>query len=443
MRNKTGGATAPTRRAGLLPVILVVLVDLVGFGIVLPLLPFYAKDLGASAFQTGWLFSIYSIAQMFASPFWGRLSDRVGRRPVMLISTLGASAAYVTFAFSHTYALLFLSRLVAGLMGGNIAAAQAYVADVTKPEDRAKGMGLIGAAFGIGFAVGPAIAAILLQPFWGDWAAGFAPGVAATLKEDPYLFPGLFAAVMSCVSFLFVLLRLPESHHPGRVETPGASEAPVARAGSAAIWNVRFWKEFLAGGLGTKAILPMLWTGSWVLAFVQSSLYGAFPLFCQMRYGLTARGISSLYIVMGAVAVIVQGGAIRMLVKRFSESALFLAGAVCLVAAFMAMPWMGSFKGFAAMLALMTLGASLCGPTLSSLVSKEAGSGATGEALGRAQGMAGLGRAMGPSWGGWLYDRGPIFPFVITGVFAVQAVAMGVRLRSRQAASRKMKESRS
>ena len=207
MKSEAGGGS-PARRASLLPVILVVLVDLIGFGIVLPLLPFYAKDLGATAFQTGWLFSIYSIAQMVASPFWGKWSDRVGRRPVMLISTLGACAAYTTFAFSHTYGMLFFSRLMAGLMGGNIAAAQAYVSDVTAPAERAKGMGLIGAAFGIGFAVGPAIAAILLQPFWSGWAAHVVPAVADTLRNDPYLFPGLFAALMSGAQMIDERMRI-------------------------------------------------------------------------------------------------------------------------------------------------------------------------------------------------------------------------------------------
>lgn len=408
----TDGVKAPARRpARLLPVILVVLVDLIGFGIVLPLLPFYAKDLGATAFQTGWLFSIYSIAQMVASPLWGRWSDRVGRRPVMILSTLGASVAYLAFAFSHTYWLLFVSRLAAGLMGGNIAAAQAYVADVTTPENRAKGMGLIGAAFGIGFAVGPAIAAVLLQPVWG-----------AAAVERPYLLPGLFAAAMSALSFLFVCFRLPESHDPA-----AAGTQPPARSGAAALWSAEFWRTF-AGGAFRGSRLPMLWSASWMLAFAQSSLYGAFPLFCQMHYHLSARHISLLYIVMGAVAVLVQGGAIRPLVKYFSESSLFVCGAVCLSVSLLLMPWMGHFAAFAAMMALMTLGASLCGPTLSSLVSKEAGSGATGEALGRAQGMAGLGRAAGPAWGGWLFDRGPALPFVLTGFLSLQVIWVGLRI---------------
>jgi multidrug resistance protein len=390
---------------GIFPVILVVLVDLIGFGIVLPLLPYYAKTLGATAFETGFLFSIYSIAQMFASPIWGRWSDRVGRRPVMLISTLGASLAYLAFAFSHTYWLLFASRLLAGVMGGNIAAAQAYVADVTAPQNRAKGMGMIGAAFGIGFTLGPAIAALLLQ---------------VGLADRPYLFPGLFAAGMSILSFAFVLFRLPESKAPGTPVTP-------ARPGPA-IWQKAFWKGMIGLPGGMLAIIPMLLAASWLMAFAQSSLYGAFPLFCAARYGLTVRGTSGLYVLTGAVAILVQGGLIRVLVKRFTEASIFMVGSIFLATGLLMMPWMNQFVAFAGFLALMTLGASLCGPTLTSLLSQEAGAGQTGETLGRAQGMAGLGRAAGPAWGGWLYDQGATLPFVLTGIISIQAIFMGARL---------------
>lgn len=401
-------------RGRLAPVFLVVLIDLIGFGIVLPLMPFYASSLGASAFEIGWLFSIYSIAQIAASPLWGKWSDRVGRRPVMLISTFAASLAYLAFAFSHTFWLLFISRLAAGLAAGNIAAAQAYVADITGPKDRAKGMGVIGAAFGIGFAVGPALSVLLLQPFWGSWAG-----------DKPYLLPGLFAAAMSLLSFFYIGLKLPES-----LDRSGAAAgARTARSGSAALWSAQFWRELFGRGACRGSKLPVLWGASWALAFAQSSLYGAFPLFCRLRYGLEADGIGGLYVLMGAVAVLVQGGAIRVLVKYFSEKNIFAAGAACLALALLVMPLMGRLFYFGLMLAVMTLGASLCSPTLSSMISQEAPEGSAGEALGRAQGMAGLGRAVGPAWGGWLYGILPALPFVLTGAALLPAVGLGLRLR--------------
>src|SRR3989338_6879443 len=164
------------KKSALFTVFLVVLVDLMGFGIVLPLLPFYAEKFQASAVSVGLLYSIYSLAQLIFSPIWGAWSDRIGRRPVMLISTSGACLSYILFALSGSLGMLFLSRLVGGIMGGNISAAQAYVADVTDHEDRAKGMGLIGAAFGIGFMVGPAVASVLMH------------------SKEHYALPGFFAA---------------------------------------------------------------------------------------------------------------------------------------------------------------------------------------------------------------------------------------------------------
>src|SRR3989338_4433809 len=151
------------KKTGLFIIFLVVLIDLMGFGIVLPNLALYAAELHAPAYFAGMLYAIYSMAQLVFSPVCGFLSDKVGRRPVMIISTLGTVVAYILFAFSNTLLLLFLSRFFAGIMAGNISAAQAYVADVTTSENRAKGMGLIGAAFGIGFVIGPAIGAGLMS----------------------------------------------------------------------------------------------------------------------------------------------------------------------------------------------------------------------------------------------------------------------------------------
>ena len=150
----------------LFTVFLVVLIALIGFGIVLPLMPFYASEFGASPIMIGLLYSIYSVAQLIFSPIWGGWSDKIGRRPIMLLSTFGASVAYILFGLADTFTLLMLSRLLAGVMGGNISTAQAYIADVTDVKDRAQGMGLIGAAFGLGFVMGPALATGLIHPLF-------------------------------------------------------------------------------------------------------------------------------------------------------------------------------------------------------------------------------------------------------------------------------------
>jgi MFS transporter, DHA1 family, tetracycline resistance protein len=201
------------KKGSLATVFLVVLIDLIGFGLVLPLLPFYAREFAATPVVIGLLYSIYSVAQLFFSPIWGSWSDRIGRRPIMLLSTAGAVIAYIIFGLAGSLLVLFLSRLVAGVMGGNIAAAQAYVADVTTEKERARGMGLIGAAFGIGFVLGPALAVRTDSPGIPGVGGGgrlrrpgrvdgIAPVRPCPASSRPFL---------SFCSFLLVLFFLPET----------------------------------------------------------------------------------------------------------------------------------------------------------------------------------------------------------------------------------------
>jgi len=200
------------KKGSLATVFLVVLIDLIGFGLVLPLLPFYAREFAATPVVIGLLYSIYSVAQLLFSPIWGSLSDRLGRRPIMLLSTGGAVVAYIIFGLAGSLAVLFVSRLVAGVMGGNIATAQAYIADVTSDEDRAKGMGLIGAAFGIGFVLGPALASGLIHPGFQEWVGAMGlTGLAEWMEVRRFGLPGFFAAFLSLCSFLMVLFFLPET----------------------------------------------------------------------------------------------------------------------------------------------------------------------------------------------------------------------------------------
>src|SRR3989338_1185273 len=215
--------------SALLTVFLAVLIDLMGFGIILPLLPFYASVFGASAVQVGLLYSIYPFAQLIFSPIWGGLSDRIGRRPIMLLSTFGASIAYLIFGLAHTLWLLFLSRFLAGVMGGNISTAQAYVADVTTHEDRAKGMGLIGAAFGIGFVIGPALGALLIHPKFLEFFH--------ILRQNEFALPGIFAALMSFSSFILVLFKLPET-----VKVEANNGERIART---SIFGKTFWQSII------------------------------------------------------------------------------------------------------------------------------------------------------------------------------------------------------
>lgn len=380
---------------------MIVLVDLIGFGIVLPLLPFYGTRFGASPLAIGLLYSVYSFAQFIAAPLWGIWSDRVGRRPVMLLSMGAAVIAYLLFATAGSFGALFVSRLVAGVMGGNISAAQAYVADVTTEEERARGMGLIGAAFGIGFVLGPALAGVLMLerlPL---------PGLLAAHR---LALPGLTAAALSFSSFLLILFRLPEP----------AKKTLTARSDRREIFTRRFWSGPLA----------LFFAAAFLFSLGQSSLYGAFPLYCHSRIGMGPDGVGFLYVLMGVVTVIIQGGALRALVRRFGERRLFLAGAILLTAGLMMIGLTASARFLAAMLVMMTAGVSLSVPVLNSLVTKRAGGAGYGASLGAAQSLAALGRTVGPAWGGLLFGISAASPFWITAIVISATIWIGLRIQA-------------
>lgn len=388
-----------SNKAALTTVFLAVLIDLMGFGIVLPLLPFYASAFKASPVSVGLLYSIYSFAQLIFSPIWGAFSDRVGRRPIMLMSTLGASFAYVLFGLAHSFTLLFLSRLIAGIMGGNISTAQAYVADVTNPEERARGMGLVGAAFGIGFVMGPAIASAVIHPAFLN--------LLKIPAQNKYAVPGFVAACLSLMSFFLVLFKLPET-----VQSQGRDTQRILKS---SIFTKSFWQPMMARrSSGMRYLFPMLMGSVFLYSLAQSSLYSSFPLFCQARLKLSAEKVGMLYAYLGLIAIVVQGGLIQSLVKKFGEQRLFLLGSILMVTGFVLVPLAYSTKFLILFLGLLSLGGSFMGPTLNSLISKEADPSKVGRAMGTSQGMAALGRVVGPTWGGFLYSVSPGIPFFLT-----------------------------
>jgi len=412
------------KKDALATVFLVVLVDLMGFGIVLPLIPFYASEFGASAVAVGLLYSIYSFAQLVFSPIWGSFSDRIGRRPIMLMSTFGAFLAYCLFAVSNSLWVLFLSRLIAGVMGGNISTAQAYVADVTTHEERAKGMGLIGAAFGIGFVVGPALATLLIHPAFSRFfeSHGLA-GVADLIAQNKYALPGFFAAALSFLSFLLVIFKLPET-----VQKEKAADA--ARIVRPSIFSRNFWTSLMEeGGTSSKHLLPLFMICIFLLALGQSSLYSAFPLFCKMRLSLDPEQVGMQFAAMGLIAVFVQGGLIRPLEKRFGERRLFLVGSTLMVAGLALIPFAASPGVLTLFLSVLAAGASLNGPTLNSLISKQADPSRIGYTMGSSQGFSALGRVVGPAWGGLLFGFSFKWPFVITAMVVSFTIFVGLKLK--------------
>ena len=406
--------TQTNKNTALLTVFLAVLIDLLGFGIVLPLLPFYASTFNASPITIGLLYSIYSFAQMVFSPIWGGLSDRIGRRPIMLLSTLGAAIAYTIFGLAHSLLILFLSRLIAGIMGGNISTAQAYVADVTSLEDRAKGMGLIGAAFGIGFLLGPAIAAILIHPKFMS---------AFQISESyRYSIPGFFAAGMSLLSFLLVLFKLPESINLTNIDN-------VERVEKISIFSKSFWEYLFEERIShVKFLFPMLIGCMFLSSFGQSSLYSSLPLFCEELLTISAEKVGLLFAFMGLIGVLVQGGLLRILVKHCSEKKIFLVGTILMSSGLILISIAQNKNMLLGFLLFMALGWSLVIPTLTSLISKESDPAKIGMTMGISQGIASLGRVIGPTWGGFLYSLSHRLPFLATGLIISLAIWVGLKL---------------
>jgi multidrug resistance protein len=355
------------KRSPLVVIFTTVFIDLLGFGIVIPVLPFYAEGtrFNATPRTVGLLFASYSIMQLIFSPVLGRLSDKYGRRPVLLVSIIGTGIGFLILGFAKTLWMLFLGRILDGISGGNISTAQAYIADITTKEDRAKGMGLLGAAFGLGFIFGPAIGGILSR--WG--------------VEVPFL----FAAGLCFANALLLYFTLPETvtpDHPARVSAAGRSFAQL-------------WKSLKQPRLGFVITIYFLF----VVAF--SIMTTSFSLYTMFRFGYDAHQNGYLFAYVGLIAVIIQGVLIGKLVKRFGEMPLVIAGALFFALSLFAVPFVGPNTG--GLLALLigggifSLGNSLATPALNSLASKSVGPAEQGSVMGVIQSAASLARAVGPT----------------------------------------------
>lgn len=339
-----------------------VIADMIGSGIVFPLLPFIGTRFGATPIEVGALFGIFSLAQVIASPIWGRVSDHVGRKPIMLLCTFGSTASYILFAFATSLEMLFFSRILAGILGANVSTALAYITDVTTEKNRAGSMGLIGAAFGVGFTIGPVIVA---------------------LAGDSFFISGMIAAGFSALSFLLIAFTLREPpRHAAREKIP-----------------FKFSPIFL---------------GPFLLAFGQSTLYTSFPLFAARMLDLAPRDVGTIYAAMGMIAITIQGGGVRYLSRKFRDERLVMAGASLMAIGFFIIPHAPSFSRLLVILCVIAIGHGLSLPTLWSVISKRSTS--AGATMGVAQSFASVGRMLGPVWGGWLYGFSYGLPFAATAV---------------------------
>jgi DHA1 family tetracycline resistance protein-like MFS transporter len=383
----------------LIIIFITMFIDLIGFGVAIPVLPEYAKNVfGASPFVIGWLLASYSIMQFASTPFLGQLSDKYGRRPVLFFSLLGTSAAALITGLSNTLWLLFFGRIFDGATGGNISTAQAYIADVTTKENRAKGMALIGVAFGLGFILGPAIGGILSR--FGT--------------QTPFFFVSALAFA-NAVSLYFIL---PESI---KKQTPGEI-APRPN---------RFAELFASlrdSHFGTLTAIYFFL----VISF--SIITYAFVLYTIQRFGYTAEQNGYIFAFIGVLAVVFQGGAFGKFVVKFGENPLTIVGCAMMAASFFLIPFVspdfGGLIGLLVVTAMMAIGNSMASPAITSLASKHSGEHEQGRTLGIIQSGASLARAIGPALGGILLNNAlnQIDDFTIQRTFWTAAAIMIVAM---------------
>lgn len=357
---------------------LVVFIDLVGFGIVIPILPYYAKQFGASATELGWLMASYSAMQFIFAPVWGRFSDHYGRRPILLISMLGTIFSMLALGFSSSLAFIFAARIFAGISGANISTATAYIADITTVENRAKGMGLIGAAFGLGFIFGPAIGGVLSK--WG------------------YATPMFFAAGLSALNWVYAYFRLKE---------PASTEESRARNRVK-----RFDRLALKQVFGNQTTRLATFT-FFLVTIAMTQMEVVFALFMKEQHGFGAEQAGWLLALLGFIMALIQGGLIGRLSKFFGERRLILQGTLFMSVAMVLIAQSYPYLQLLTALALLAVGSAITSPSLSSLASQGAAVASRGATMGIYQSAGSLARIIGPIAAGFFYDHyGKSAPFL-------------------------------
>lgn len=379
----------------LLIIFLIVFVDLLGFSLILPLLPYYAQTFGADAFITGLLVASYAVAQLLGAPLLGRWSDRIGRRPVLLVSIFGTFIGFLLLGFAGALWMLFFSRVIDGLTGGNLTVAQAYITDVTDQKNRTKALGMIGAAFGLGFIIGPA--------------------VGGALSVFGYAVPAFVAAGLAFINLIAVFFFLPESLTSDRRAAIASQKKPPFTFG--ALWQA----------LSRPRVGPLLHTRFFFsLAFAM--FQSIFALYAQYRLQLTPQTTGYVLAYVGLLSVFTQGFAVGRLANRFSDKQIIFVASIVMAFALLAWAFAPNLITVLIVLAPMSFAGGTLNTVLSSSLTKSVYPEEIGGTLGLAASVESLTRVIAPSAGGFLFEfLGFWAPGVVSAIVMVWVVTFVYR----------------
>lgn len=377
--------------------------DVLGLTMLMPMLPFYAKSLGASEIEVGMLIAVYALCQLVAGPPLGKLSDRFGRKPVLLASQFGTLIGFLLLGFAGSLWMAFLSRIIDGITAGNLTVAQAYISDVTRPKDRARSFAVIGIAFGIGFLIGPAATAQIARIYGDHYAVFAAAGLSAT----------------SIVATLFLLPAHPQ-HPPAE---PGEEETAAVAPGGQRL-ALTDWGSYLQY-LRRPGLAPLMWQ-FFCFAVAFAMYTGGFALFAQQRFGYGTTEVAHLMTFAGFLGVILQGGLIGRLVKHFGEPPLLMAGFIALALSCAAYGLSFSLVMLVVATTLMAI-SGLIRPVLSSMVSKKAGRHEQGVVIGMTQSLSSIAQIVGPILSGVLIQHHWLYAWAfVSAAVAACGIALGI-----------------
>ena len=401
------GAGNKTSAGKLVVLMVTAFMDMVGVLMIVPLMPFYAKHMGAGGFVVGLLVSSFSIAQLLMAPVWGRLSDHYGRRPALIVGMTASAIAYIIFAYANSLWLLFFSRLVQGAGGGTVSVIQAYVADALEPKDRAKGLGWLSAATNAGVALGPLLAVIALR--WGPSG------------------PGLFAAALSMINILFAWRFLTESRDMieaaavrGRPRVPGRSRKAILRVATHP----------------NEPASRLIWIYAIAIGAFQGST-AILALFLAARFGVTEKTIGYFFAYIGVLSVVTRALILGPMVDRFGEAKLSRIGLALLALGLALLPFMYpalnpllTYLPLALAVALIPLGTAFTFPCVTSLLSRVVPSSERGLYMGVQQTFGGAARVVFPVIYGFLFDRVIGLPFVLAALLVAATISLGLGMES-------------